>query len=204
VLFLDELPEFHRDVLEALREPLEDGVVTVARAASAAQFPARFQLVAAQNPCPCGFAGTKQPCRCGPGERMRYARRLSGPLLDRIDLNVRVERVPYEELAGRPAETSESVRRRILAARKVQRERSRTLNADLPSRLLRRTAALEPAADRLLSTAGEKLHLSARAYHRTLRVARTIADLGGNESISVAAVAEALQFRAETRYTAAG
>jgi magnesium chelatase family protein len=198
VLFLDEFPEFHRDVLEALREPLEEGSVTVARSARATRFPARFQLVAAMNPCPCGFAGTAQPCRCAPGDRVRYDRKLSGPLTDRIDLTARVERVPFAELAVEPKTGSAAVRERVNAARLLQSARGQ-LNAQLPARSLKKIVRLTPDAERLLEAAGEKLRLSARAYHRTLRVALTIADLAGAEEVSAAVVGEALQYRSEEK-----
>lgn len=198
VLFLDEFPEFSRDVLEALREPLEEGTVTVARVVSSIRFPARFQLVAAQNPCPCGFAGTSQPCRCAPADRLRYTRKLSGPLIDRIDLTARVERVPFAELSSETRTGSAEVRERVNAARLRQSARG-YLNAQLPARSLKRTVGLTPDAARLLEAAGEKLRLSARAYHRTLRVARTIADLASEEFVGTSAIAEALQYRSEEK-----
>jgi magnesium chelatase family protein len=196
VLFMDELPEFPRAALEALRQPLEDGHVTIVRSAAAIRLPARFALVAAANPCPCGYAGDAVvPCRCGPADLERYARRLSGPLLDRIDLTVQVDRVPPVELAGlEGGEPSAAVRARVAAARAIQRERG-AVNARLPAGGLVAACHPDAAAARVLATAADRLALSARAYHRTLRVARTIADLAADADVTEDHVAEALGFR---------
>ena len=200
VLFLDELPEFRRDALEALREPLEDGVVSVARAAGARTFPARFLLVAAMNPCPCGHRGDpRRACACSPRDVARYRRKISGPLLDRIDLHVEVPALASSDFGSDgDGEPSSAVRKRVVAAREVQRARSgdpRLVNAALSGRTGR--AALKPApeAKALLDRAVDRLTLSARAYQRVLRVARTIADLGAKASVGTAEVAEALRFR---------
>ncbi|MFO1508056.1 MAG: YifB family Mg chelatase-like AAA ATPase [Lysobacterales bacterium] len=197
VLFLDELPEFGRQVLEVLREPLESGRITIARAARRAEFPARFQLVAAMNPCPCGYAGDPSGrCHCTPDAIARYRSRISGPLLDRIDLVVEVPRVPHEELrAGRDAESSAAVRSRVIAARARQIHRSGRTNAALDARAVQRACALGDGEQALLQRAVERLGLSARAYHRVLRVARTIADLDGCDAIGAAHLSEAVQFR---------
>jgi magnesium chelatase family protein len=199
VLFLDELPEFPRHVLEVLREPLESGRIIISRAARQCEFPARFQLVAAMNPCPCGYAGDPRGrCRCTPDQIQRYRARISGPLLDRIDLSVEVPRVPLAELGAtrQPGdEGSAAVLARVEAARTRQRGRGVAANAQLGSDALRRACALGDAERRLLESALEKLGLSARAYHRVLRVARTIADLAGAERVGREHLAEALQLR---------
>ncbi|HET9010783.1 MAG TPA: YifB family Mg chelatase-like AAA ATPase [Gemmatimonadaceae bacterium] len=198
VLFLDELLEFPRSVLEALRQPLEDGSVTIARAHASLRFPARFALAAAMNPCPCGHAGDpSHPCVCPAADVLRYRSRLSGPLADRIDLHVTVPAVPLAELAARGGESSAAVRRRVEAARALQRARygSAGCNARAPGRWLEVHGAVEPTARQLLATAGERLHLSARAFHRVLRVARTIADVEGARTVTVAHMAEALAYR---------
>lgn len=198
VLFLDELPEFYRGALEVLREPLESGRIVVSRAGRQAEFPARFQLVAAMNPCPCGHLGDDGGrCRCTPERITAYRERISGPLLDRIDLHVDVPRVAPAEIAQGPApECSAEVARRVLVARRTQLERQDCTNARLeaPSTLAARVLA-EPSAVSLLETALQKLALSARAYHRVLRVARTIADLDGSARVEPRHVAEAITFR---------
>jgi magnesium chelatase family protein len=205
VLFLDELPEFDRRVLEVLREPLETGCVSIARAARQASFPARFQLVAAMNPCPCGWHGDSGRCRCSDGQVRAYTGRLSGPLLDRIDLQVDVPRTEYEGLRARePGEPTASVAARVRAARDRQVRRQGRPNAWLESQELAALAPLEAAADRLLTEAARRFQLSARACHRVIKVARTIADLAGREALSTADVAEALDCRRLDRATGGG
>ena len=203
VLFLDELLEFPRSVLETLRQPMEDGHVTIARAASSVRFPARFALAAAMNPCPCGHAGDpSHPCICPAAEVLRYRAKLSGPLADRIDLHVNVPPVALADLAIRArGERSSVVRERVERARLRQRARfddERGCNARASGRWLETHGALRPAARALLTTAGERLALSARAFHRVLRVARTIADLDDSGAIDVPHVAEALGYRPRT------
>jgi len=199
VLFLDELPEFDRRVLEVLREPLESGRIVISRAARQAEFPARFQLVAAMNPCPCGYAGDADGrCHCTPDAIARYRGRISGPLLDRIDIVSDVPRIPLTELNAKRGvhnEDSASVRGRVIAARNLAMQRAGKPNAALAVREIERDCALGDAERTLLERAMEKLSLSARAYHRVLRVARTIADLAGNEHIAREHLAEAVQYR---------
>ncbi|GAB6050754.1 YifB family Mg chelatase-like AAA ATPase [Hydrogenophilus islandicus] len=197
VLFLDELPEFSRTVLEALREPLETGEITVARLRHRVTFPARFQLVAAMNPCPCGYLGDPSGrCRCTPTQIERYRSRLSGPLLDRIDLIVEAPRLPPETLAeaGR-GESSATVALRVAAAQNRQYARQGKLNAHLTPAELDRYAPLDAAARGLLVKAAERLHLSARGHHRLLKVARTIADLADAATVHPPHIAEAVQLR---------
>ena len=197
VLFLDELPEFDRHVLEVLREPMESGHIAISRAARQAEFPARFQLVAAMNPCPCGYAGDPSGrCRCTPDAITRYRSRLSGPLLDRIDLKLEVPRVAHADLrGGAPGESSAVVRARVVAARTRQQQRAGQPNAVLGNREVERDCVLDAPLHALLDRAVERLGLSARAYHRVLRVARTIADLAGAERIDAAHLSEAVQYR---------
>lgn len=197
VLFLDELPEFPRMLLDHLRQPLESGVMSVSRARQAVEFPARFLLIAARNPCPCGYAGDPdRMCICLPAMIKRYQQRLSGPLLDRFDLHVDVPRVDWQELSGSPtAESSSMVCERVTAARKTQQSRQGKLNQELSSRELGRVAQLPQHSLEFLQQAARRLHLSNRAYFRVLRVARTIADLAGATNIDHVHVAEALQFR---------
>jgi magnesium chelatase family protein len=202
VLFLDELTEFKRDVLEFLRQPLEDGQVTISRTKQSVMFPAQFTLVASTNPCPCGFYGdTIEPCTCSPSKRENYWGKLSGPLMDRIDLQVAVNRLKPEEITQQPnGETSETVRERVLIARKRASERfakEKTLgcNAQMQSRHLQKWCKLDDASRNLLEMAIRKLSLSARASDRILKVARTIADLAGDENLQPHHVAEAVQYR---------
>ncbi|MBL8541072.1 MAG: YifB family Mg chelatase-like AAA ATPase [Betaproteobacteria bacterium] len=197
VLFLDELPEFDRRVLEVLREPLESGRITISRAARQVDFPAQFQLLAAMNPCPCGYFGHfNGRCRCTPEQVARYRARISGPLLDRIDLQIEVPAVPQEQLAQRAVgEASTTIRARVEAAHARQIERQQKSNAKLGTREIDRWCAIDEAARALLKQALTQLGLSARAYHRILKVARTIADLASATNITPAHVAEAIQYR---------
>jgi magnesium chelatase family protein len=211
VLFLDELPEFRRNVLEGLRQPLEDGTVTLSRAALTLSFPAQFMLAAAMNPCPCGYRGDPlHGCRCAPPEVERYRSRVSGPLLDRIDIHLEVPAVPYRDLAGMPPEeSSAAVRGRVDRAREIQRERFRNrpgvhANARMAARDVRRHCPLSPPVEGLLREAVTRLALSARAFHRVLKIARTIADLDGSEALAPNHVSEAIQYRSlDRRRTAA-
>lgn len=209
VLFLDEFPEFPRHVLEALREPLEEGTITVARAQGAMTFPARFILVAAANPCPCGYyADPDKACRCTPGELQRYQRKLSGPLIDRIDLIVTVPRQPTASLLAGPSKGttgSAEVRARVSRARKRQATRFDGLyqtNSELPAKELQKRIILSDAARELLVQAGERLHLSGRALHRLLKVSQTIADLDEAPLVDTQHIAEALQYRQTENFTA--
>lgn len=202
VLYLDELPEFPRQALESLRQPLEDGVVTVARASQSVQFPAAVTLVASQNPCACGYRGDpKRHCTCSPSQLMRYERRISGPLLDRIDLHVQVPRQDFATLRvdARPAEPSASIRERVLLARAAQARRfasSRThVNARMTAKQVTEYCQVDAQSHALLQQAVDQLHLSARAYVRVLKVARTIADVSGSTSVQLKHIAEALQYR---------
>jgi magnesium chelatase family protein len=201
VLFLDELPEFKRSALETLRQPLEDGRVTISRAAGTMTFPAEFMLIAAMNPCPCGHYGDiKKACRCSSTQIQRYRARISGPLLDRIDLHVEVPAIEYKELSSEAAgEPSEAIRARVEACRKVQSERSGAPNARLRPKQIRTLCKLDEAGSGLLKMAMAEMNLSARAYDRILKVARTIADLDGARQISPAHLAEAIQYRALDR-----
>jgi magnesium chelatase family protein len=199
VLFLDELAEFKRHVLEALREPLESGVITISRAAQQLEFPARFQLIAAMNPCPCGYLGdAKAECHCTSDQVSRYRQRLSGPLLDRIDLHLEITRVPQSLLLKTKTtqhETSIEVRQRVTAARERQLKRQNKPNAQLTASELMEIVVLTSAQQTWLEQALAHLNLSARGYHRLLRVARTIADLAADESIDITHLAEALGYR---------
>jgi magnesium chelatase family protein len=196
VLFLDELPEFRRAALEALRQPLEEGAVTVARSRGSFRFPARFQLVAAMNPCPCGFLGDpRRVCRCTPHQLRQYQGRLSGPVLDRIDLHCEVPAVPYAELTGPPGEASAVVAARVARARARQAARGRPINAELDAGGLRETAWPDGEGLRLVAAAVDRLGLTGRGHDRLLRVARTLADLDESVTVGAGHVAEALQFR---------
>jgi len=201
VLFLDELPEFSRNALEALRQPLEDGVVSVTRVQNQAQYQSSFMLVASMNPCPCGFYGSKQrACRCSQHEIRRYLDRVSGPLLDRIDIQIEVDAVPVKEInQQKPAESSAEVAFRVRQAREIQQQRYRHdgihCNAQLDARLSKRYCALSPEATQVLHMAVDRMGMSMRAYGRVLKVARTIADLAGAEQIETSHVAEAIQYR---------
>ncbi len=201
VLFLDELPEFPRSVLEVMRQPLEDGSVTIARAAMSLSFPARFMLAAAMNPCPCGYFNDKsRECQCTPPMMQRYISKVSGPLLDRIDIHIEVPAVQYKELrAGAASEGSAEIRSRVLAAREIQHERFAAerifANAQMSTRQIRAHCELSSDAERLLERAMQQQGLSARAHDRILKVARTIADLAAAPAISVGHIAEAIQYR---------
>jgi magnesium chelatase family protein len=204
VLFLDELPEFSASTLEMLRQPLEDRIVTLARASGTLSFPANFTLVAAMNPCPCGYLGDPlRDCTCQPTAIQRYQKRISGPLLDRIDIHIEAPRVEYEKLSDRRSgETSEAVRARVSAARDRQRMRyagtKLVTNADMGPKELAAHVALDAAGEQMMKAAVRQLQLSARGYHRVLKLARTIADLGAAEHVGVAHLAEALQYRARS------
>ena len=205
VLFLDEFPEFGARVLEVMRQPMEDKVVTISRAKGSLTFPANFQLIAAMNPCPCGYYGDSlKPCTCAPAVVTKYQKRISGPLLDRIDIHIEVPRVDYEKLSGdRMGETSGAIRARVQAARDKQRERFSKLdskhpvfcNADMRVGEIRQFCKLPDDGQSLMRAAMSQLNLSARAYHRILKLARTISDLAGSEDIQSVHLAEALQYR---------
>ena len=201
VLFLDELPEFPRNVLEVMRQPLEDGTVTIARASMSLTFPARFMLAAAMNPCPCGYFNDKsRECMCTPPMIQRYVARVSGPLLDRIDIHIEVPAVQYRELrGGQASEGSAEIRARVLAARERQHQRFANeaifSNAQMTTRQIRTWCELQPDAERLLERAMQQQGLSARAHDRILKVARTIADLAGATAVEVSHIAEAIQYR---------
>jgi magnesium chelatase family protein len=202
VLFLDELPEFHRNVLEVLRQPLEDGVVTISRVAASLTFPCQFMLVAAMNPCPCGYSGDpKHECRCTPLQIQNYRNKISGPLLDRIDIHVEVPTVKYQDLSSiGTGEPSAAIRERIKNARQVQRQRFKGLrkvhcNAALRPKDIQKHCALKQDAQDMLKMAITELHFSARAYDRILKVSRTIADLDGSVDIQSQHVSEAIQYR---------
>jgi magnesium chelatase family protein len=205
VLFLDELPEFGPRVLEVLRQPIEDKVVTISRAQGTLSFPANFMLVAAMNPCPCGFYGDPtRPCTCAMGTIQKYQKRISGPLLDRIDIHIQVPRVEYDKLSEkRLGEPSAVIRQRVEAARQKQRTRFANdgtsilvCNADMRPAEIRKYCGLDDAGKNLIKSAMNQMNLTARAYHRILKLARTIADLTDTDQISVTHLAEALQYRA--------
>jgi magnesium chelatase family protein len=205
VLFLDELPEFSRSAIEVLRQPLEEGAVTIARAAGTFTYPARFQLVASMNPCPCGYRGTRNAdCRCDDAAVAKYVGKLSGPLLDRMDIQIEVARVPFDDMVRRDAaERSAVIRERVVAARYRQRARFEgtpvTCNAEIPPNAIRRWCVLDEPALRLLAHASARRQFSARALDRIARVARTIADIGNCEAIAPEHVAEAIQYRSLER-----
>jgi magnesium chelatase family protein len=214
-LFLDEFPEFNSRVLEVMRQPMEDKVVTISRAKGSLTFSANFQLIAAMNPCPCGYYGDAQkPCTCAPAAVTKYQKRISGPMLDRIDIHVDVPRVDYEKLSGdRLGETSASIRARVQSAREIQNRRfgvrslptsgkqsqetlhSIICNADMRVAEIREFCKLNNEGQSLMRSAMSQLQLSARAYHRVLKLSRTIADLAGSEEIQPVHLAEALQYR---------
>lgn len=201
ILFLDELPEFSSKVLEVLRQPLEDKVVTISRAQGSLTFPANFQLAAAMNPCPCGYYGdSNRPCTCSSTAVTRYQKRISGPLMDRIDIHIQVPRVEFQKLRDmRPSESSTEVRHRVEKARQIQRERFEDIsinsNSDMQPAHIRKYCVLDDACQTLMKTAMRQLQLTARAYHRVLKLSRTIADLVGSEAITQVHLAEALQYR---------
>jgi magnesium chelatase family protein len=209
VLFLDELPEFTRSAIEVMRQPLEEGTVTIARASGTFTYPARFQLVASMNPCPCGYRGTRTAeCRCDDAMVARYVSKLSGPLLDRIDLQIEVARVPFDDMVRYDgAEPSARIRRRVVASRERQQARfagtSLSCNAEIPGNAMRRYCPLDEPAMRLLALAAAKRQFSARALDRIARVARTIADLGDDDALRAEHVAEAIQYRSLERLGAA-
>ena len=202
VLFLDEFPEFDKRVIESLRQPLEDNVVSIARAKGTALFPSNFILVVAMNPCPCGNAGSKtKPCTCMPGDIARYKRKLSGPIIDRIDIWLHVNAVDLEKLgAANTGEVSEELRKKVIAARAKQAERFTILgdvrtNSDMRAKDIERYIVLDEGPKKILRESAERLGISARAYHRLIKLARTIADLDGSERITEAHILEALQYR---------
>jgi magnesium chelatase family protein len=200
VLFLDEFPEFPRDVLEMLRQPIEDGAITIARANMTLTFPSSLMLICAMNPCKCGFLGdATRECRCTPGQIQQYLNKISGPLLDRIDIHVEVPAVPFKELRGETVVTSSAeIRGRVEQARSVQQARG-FYNAHVPARLVRKVSALDDAGERTLEMAVRRMGFSARAHDRILKVARTIADLDQSAGVSAKHVAEAIQYRSLDR-----
>ena len=207
VLFLDELPEFTPQVLDSMRAPLEDNQITVARANGSVTYPCNVMLVCAMNPCKCGFLGhPSQKCVCSPGDVQRYRNRISGPLLDRIDIHIEVPAVSYEELSTKaPGEPSASMRERVIRARRIQQERYKnegiTKNSDLTSPMVKKYCVLSPEAEQLMKQSFDKLDLSARGYYRILKVARTIADLAGSETVELPHITEALRYRSNKKNT---
>ena len=204
VLFLDELPEFQRNALEVMRQPLEDGKVTIARVNSTLTFPSDFMLVAAMNPCPCGYLGNSEKCHCSANEIMKYHRKISGPLLDRIDLMVEMPPVAYEDLDNTtPAESSADIKKRVLRAHNIQLQRFQNegifFNAQMNAAQIEKYCTLRPEDKEVLRTAFERLELSARAYHKILKLARTAADLAGEKQITLRHLLEVLQYRSLDR-----
>jgi len=205
ILFLDELPEFPRQLLESLRQPLEDGMVTISRAQGSLNFPAKFSLIASMNPCPCGFFGNPHhECRCSFSQINKYQKKISGPLLDRVDLFVEVPEVKTESLASNALEeSSEKIRERVMRARSIQEKRFAnekiSTNSEMTPEMLKKFSKLEEDALAILSNATAQFHLSARSYHRVLKIARTIADLAGSDRIKAEHVAEALQYRVKAQ-----
>jgi magnesium chelatase family protein len=206
VLFLDELPEYQRTTLETLRQPLEDGVITVSRASGTYEYPASFMLVASMNPCPCGNYGAKDmTCTCSPSTIQNYLKRLSGPLLDRIDIKIDVERVDFLELSARSnEESSEEIKSRVDKAREIQNERFNGTkvhtNSKMTSKMINEYCVLDEQTENIMKLAFEKYHISARGYTRILKVARTIADLDGSKDIQINHVTEALAYRNIDKY----
>lgn len=215
ILFMDELPEFHRDLLESLRQPLEEGMVTIGRASASVSYPSKFMLVAAMNPCPCGFYGdTKRECHCTPNQVQRYVSKISGPLLDRIDIHIEVPAVAYRDLASKTEGTfSDEIRKAVTAARRVQLDRFKgdkparsdarlggiTVNAHMTTKQVKKYCKLDDESENLLKQAIDELGLSARAYGRILKVSRTIADMDESENIRVEHISEAIQYRSLDR-----
>ena len=206
VLFLDELPEFKRQVLEVMRQPLEDRIITISRAKFSVEYPASFMLVASMNPCPCGYYNhPEKECVCTAGIVQKYLNKISGPLLDRIDIHIEVVPVPFRKLSDlRPAENSSTIRQRVIAARKIQQNRFKDAkniyaNTQMSSRQIREHCRIDESGQMLLKNAMEKLGLSARAYDRILKVSRTIADLEASENIKTEHLAEAIQYRSLDR-----
>lgn len=202
VLFLDEFPEFPRHVLESLRQPMEDGIVTISRAAGTVSYPAHFLLIAASNPCPCGYFGSDiKPCRCLPGQISRYQKRVSGPILDRIDIHINVPAVRIEKLVEKQkgAESSKNIRKKVQKARNKQKIRFKKIafvsNSEMTTKAVKEFCELSSDCQKLLTAAANQLSLSARSYYRVIKVARTIADLGGEKGIAMSHIAEALQYR---------
>ena len=201
VLFLDELPEYHRDVLEVLRQPLEDGVVNISRVKGSISYPARFMLIAAMNPCPCGYLGDRvKNCTCTPYQIQKYRSKISGPLWDRFDIHIEVPRLTPDELSGlRVGEKSEAIRKRVEKGRMIQVERYKKerifTNAQLSSRLIKKYCILLEEGRLFMKQASEKLSLTARGYDRILKLSRTIADLDGKDDIEIPHLAEAIQYR---------
>jgi magnesium chelatase family protein len=205
-LFLDELPEFKRTVLEVLRQPLEDRVITISRAKFSVDYPASFMLITAMNPCPCGYYNHPHTeCQCGPGNVQKYLNRISGPLFDRIDIHIEVIPVPFKELTNsRPSEKSETIRARVIEARQIQEKRFEGspgihCNAQMSSKQLHKVCHLDDACNAILKVAMEKLGLSARAFDRIIKVSRTIADIDKQPEIKAEHMAEAIQYRSLDR-----